>query len=206
MEALNDADLRAAVAAECCELADVLDGLTDAEWDTPTLCSGWRVREVAAHMTMPVRYSSARFIFELVKARGKFNRMADRCARHDASLPTADLVSALRSEVMHAWTPPGGGHEGALIHSVVHGLDMTVPLGVERTVPETRIRVVLEGLAAPKTMKFFGAELAGSELRADDIDWQLGAGTPVAGRAQDLALFLAGRTLPAGRLRGGPFG
>lgn len=50
-------------------------------WDEPSLCSGWRVREVAAHMSRGVRYSLPRVAAELVKARGSLNRMTDRCAR-----------------------------------------------------------------------------------------------------------------------------
>lgn len=58
-------DLQAAVAAEFTRLADVLDGLADVAWDTPSLCAGWRVREVVAHMTMAVRYAPPEFYAEL---------------------------------------------------------------------------------------------------------------------------------------------
>ncbi|HEY3703360.1 MAG TPA: hypothetical protein VGL32_13945, partial [Acidimicrobiales bacterium] len=99
---------------------------------------------------------------------------------------------------------PGGGFEGALTHDVIHGLDITVPLAVDRQVPEERLRIVLEAVTMPKSLKFFASDLEGIELRADDIDWSFGSGAPVFGRAQDLALVLSGRTLPAGRLRGQP--
>lgn len=32
-------------------LADDLRGLTDAQWDTPSLCHRWTVREVVAHQS-----------------------------------------------------------------------------------------------------------------------------------------------------------
>jgi uncharacterized protein (TIGR03083 family) len=200
----GDADIRQAIGSECRDLADVLDGLPSPSWDAQTLCDGWRVREVAAHMTMPIRYSKARFVIEVVKARGNFNRMADRCARRDAALHTGELVAALRDEDMRSWKPPGGGYVGALIHCVIHGLDVTVALGIGRRVPEDRIRIVLEGVTKPKSLKFFGVDLTGVELRGDDIDWTFGSGTPVSGTAQDLALVLCGRRLPEGRLQGGP--
>ena len=66
------------------------------------------------------------------------------------------------------------------------------------------LRIVLDSLAQPKTLGFFGTDLTGVQLSADDIDWSCGAGTRVSGLAQDLALILAGRKLPAGRLRGAP--
>jgi uncharacterized protein (TIGR03083 family) len=198
-----DSDLREAIAAERRELADVVTGLPTHMWDTPTLCTGWRVREVVAHTTMPFRYSGRKFALELLKARGNFNLMADRCARRDAaSLSIGELAGALKDNANYPWKPPGGGFKGALTHEVVHGLDYTVPLGIDRKVPEDRLRVVLQNLCTPRAAKFFGVDLLGVELRADDIDWSLGSGTPVSGAARDLALVLCGRRLPTGRLQG----
>ncbi|WP_206061298.1 hypothetical protein [Nonomuraea basaltis] len=42
----------------------------------------------------------------------------------------------------------------------------------------------------------------GVELRADDLDWSLGSGTPLTGAAQDLLLVAYGRKLPPGHLHG----
>jgi hypothetical protein len=152
---------------------------------------------------MPFRYSIPQSMVELLKARGNFNKMADRCARRDAaSLPAGELAAALGDNASHPWKPPGGGFEGALTHDVVHGLDFTVPLGIDRKIPEDRLRIVLRGLSTSKRLKFFGVDLRGIELRADDTDWSLGSGTPVSGTAQDLVLVLCGRRLPTGRLRG----
>jgi len=120
--------LRDEIGAERAELAAVLSGLPDRSWDAPTLCAGWRVREVVAHLTMLYRYSPARFLLELARSAGRFDRMADRCARRDGAAAPSELV----------------------------------------------------------------APMAG------------GSGVLVSGAAQDLALAICGRRLPAGRLRGGP--
>lgn len=198
----DEATVRAAVAAERRDLADVLAALPSEAWAAPTLCEGWRVKEVVAHITMPFRYSAPRFIVEMLKSRGSFNRMADRCAKQDASsLSTDDLLLSLRDNEHHPWKPPGAGFEGALSHDVIHGMDMTVALGLDRVVPEDRIRIVIDSLS-PKSVKFFGVDLGGIELRADDIDWSYGEGSPLTGKAQDLLLVLCGRKLPAGRLHG----
>jgi len=71
-------------------------------------------------------------------------------------------------------------------------------------VPDDRLRVVLPNLAAPRSLGFFGVDLAGTELRASDTGWTFGSGTPVTGTAQELALFLCGRKLLPGRLAGVP--
>jgi uncharacterized protein (TIGR03083 family) len=192
------------IAAERRELAAVLDGLTPDEWSSTTLCAGWRVAEVVAHMTMPFRFSTGRFVCEMVKSAGRFNRMADRVARQEAAELSRDvLVASLRDNAGHPWQPPGGGPEGALSHDVIHGLDITTALGLDRRVPLDRVEVVLVGVK-PKQVKYFGTDLTGVCLRADDLDWSYGSGTPVTGLAQDLLLVLCNRRLPVGRLRGEP--
>jgi uncharacterized protein (TIGR03083 family) len=191
------------IAAQRGELAGVLDALPAGRWDEPTLCAGWRVREVVAHVTMPFRYSGRRFVLELARSRGKFNEMADRVALRDAArMPPAELAAAVRSNIGHPWRPPGGGFEGALAHDVIHALDIAVPLGLAFAIPEERLRRVLPASANDKTVMFFGVDLAGIEFRARDLDWSLGAGPPLTGAAADLLLAMCGRKLPAGRLSG----
>lgn len=196
-------EIRNAIAAEREELAATLRGLSERDWDRETLCEGWRVREVVAHMTMAYRYSLPRFLLGMVKARGNFDAMADRAARHDAAVMTADaLAASMANNARHPWKPPGGGYEGALTHDVIHGLDITLPLGLGRKVPQDRLRIVLEGLQADKARKYFGVDLSGIELRAVDMDWSFGSGATLRGSAQDLALVVCGRKLPKGSLEG----
>jgi uncharacterized protein (TIGR03083 family) len=202
--AVTDTRLASLVAAERRELAAVLSGLPDQSWNAPTLCAGWRVREVVAHMTMLYRYSTARFVAELARSGGRFDRMADRRARKDGAGSTSELVSSMAESAVSVRVPRGVGYEGALIHDVIHGLDVSVPLGLERAVPQETLQAVLAGVTKPKSLQHFGAELDGIQLRAEDLDWSFGSGTQVSGAAQDLALVLCGRLLPAGRLRGGP--
>lgn len=182
----------------------MLAGLTDEQWNAPSLCAGWRVREVAAHMTMGFRYSLPQWARELAAARGNINRMADRCARKDAAaFSPAELTAFLGENAEHPWKPPVGGYGMALAHDVVHGLDITVALGLDRRVPEDRLRVVLGGITA-RSVKFFGTDITGVAFRATDLDWSFGTGTPVSGAAQDLLPALFGRKLPADRLQGEP--
>ncbi|ARH94731.1 MULTISPECIES: maleylpyruvate isomerase family mycothiol-dependent enzyme [Streptomyces] len=197
-------DLTTVIAAERRELADLLDGLPDEQWDAPTLCAGWRVREVAAHMSMGFRYSFPKVAAELVRAGGSLHRMTDRLARRDAAAASPrQLAGFLRDNAHHPWTPPVGGLASALGHDVVHGLDITVALGHDRRVPEDRLRVLLEHVTA-RSARFFGADLAGIQLRATDLDWSFGTGTPLTGTGADLLLVAFGRKLPAGRLHGEP--
>ena len=194
-------DPRPAVAAEFLALADLLGALPDAAWDTPSLCAGWRVREVVAHMTMAVRYPPAEFGALLRDCGGDFTRLSNMVASRDATLPRGTLESNLRDEAMHRWAPPGGGYPGALNHVVIHGLDITVPLGVPRLSPAETMLFVLDDLTRGGTHAHFGFDLTGLSLQATDLGWTFGSGTPVRGAAEDLALLICGRTLPPGRIQ-----
>ncbi|WP_058041152.1 maleylpyruvate isomerase family mycothiol-dependent enzyme [Streptomyces roseifaciens] len=197
-------EVRAAIAAERRELAGLLDTLRTDQWNEQSLCAGWRVREVAAHMSMGFRLSLPVTLGELVKARGNLHRMTDRVARRDAAAhSTTALAAFLRDNADHPWTPPVGGFAAALGHDVVHGLDITVALGLDRRIPEDRLHILLDEIR-PSSLKFFGADLDGVRLCAEDLDWSYGSGSPVYGIAQDLLLLAYGRRLPEGRLRGEP--
>ncbi len=200
MDPTTDIDLQSAVTAEFLALADLLDQLPDSGWDIPSLCEGWRVREVVAHLTMPVRYSPEQFGAQLRDCGGDFTRLSNVVADRDAALPVSTLLADLRDGVMHQWTPPGGGQAGALNHVVIHGLDITVPLGASRRPPDPSIRSVLDNLTQGGTHAHFGFDLDGLRLETTDMDWAFGSGTPVRGAAGDLALLVCGRTLPPGRI------
>jgi uncharacterized protein (TIGR03083 family) len=195
--------LRDMIAAERSELADVLADLPETAWDAATLCDGWRVREVVAHMTMPFRYSAERFGMEMAESRGDFTAMSDRLAKRDAeAISAAELAAVLHDNAEHPWQPPGGAPEAPLTHDVIHGLDFTFPLGLGRMVPADRIKLVLDAVTSPAALSHFDVDLAGIRLVADDLDWSYGAGEPLSGPAQNLLLAIAGRKLPRGALRG----
>ncbi len=218
---MTTTDLMPTVTAERRAFGDVLEGLRESDWDAPSLCAGWRVREVVAHMTMPFRtsplrfvtglararfsfdrYAAPRFLAEMVRSRGNFGRMADRVAHRDAQAPIGTLLEGWRTNENHPWKPPGGGRKGALTHDVVHGLDITIPLGIEHPVSEPALRVVLAHATTPLSLKHSALDLTGIRLEADDLDWSLGDGEPLRGRARHLLMVLMDRRLPAELLTG----
>lgn len=138
---------------------------------------------MVAHLTMPARLTPEQFGAELAAAGGDFTVLSDTVATRDADLPPADLLAQLRSPVLHAWQPPGGGAAGALSHAVIHALDVTLPLGVGPVAPAAAVDAVLELLVASQGTWF------GVDPSADDRS---------ASSGERVAL-LAGRTLPDGR-------
>lgn len=189
---LSDDDLQAMVGADYLALGDLLEALPPSRWDTPSLCEGWRVREVVAHLTMPARYGEAEFMAELKECDFDFGRLSNRIADRDAQLPIPTLVSNVRSDVLQGWQPPGGGAMGALNHVVIHGLDISVPLGVQRRSPDATIRVILDSLAGDGAERF-GVDISEVALSATDLDWSAGTGTRRSGSAEDLVLYMSGR-------------
>ncbi|MHB8465847.1 MAG: maleylpyruvate isomerase family mycothiol-dependent enzyme [Acidimicrobiales bacterium] len=200
----DDADLQPAVADNFLALADLLDSISDAQWDTASLCEGWRIREVIAHLTMAARYSEEAFTAELRDCDFDFTRLSSRIATRDASLPAGELVATLRADFMHCWTPPAGGYHGALNHVVIHGLDVTVPLEAPRLPTDQAMVVVLDDLTKSGGHAHFGVEVDRRSLQATDLNWAYGAGTSLRGTAADLALVLCGRRPPHADLDGEP--
>lgn len=176
----------------------MLDRLTPAQWDMPSLCAGWRIREVVAHITMPDRHSALSIVGALLRARGRFDVAADRVARRDtAEQPAGQLLDALRHNVAHRWKPPGGGQSGALSHDVIHGLDITEALGIDPVSPPSRLAIVL---ADPSLNRAFHVDLDGYRLEATDTEHSVGTGTPPRMPAREL-LLIRTRRRPLSRKR-----
>ena len=179
-------------------LAGLLASGPAGTWDEPSLCTGWQVRHVVAHVTMPVRLTPQLFGAEMAAAGGDFARLSDSVAARDASRPVADHLAALRSPVLHGWQPPGGGVAGALSHAVIHSLDVTVALGSPPVAPVEAVVAVLDQLTAADGA-IFGLDLTGVRLVATDTAWSWGDGETVRADGGSLVALLSGRTLPDGR-------
>lgn len=191
-------DLQSWVAQTYLRFADLLMAMPLDTWDRPSLCDKWQVRNVIAHVTMPVRLTPEQFRTELAAAGGDFTVLSDTAATRDASLPVDTLLDQLRSRRLHAWQPPGGGAAGALSHAVIHSLDVTVALGRPAVAPAEAVTAVLDQLTAAQG-SWFGVDLTDVRLEADDDDWSWGSGRPVRADSGSLVALVSGRALPDGR-------
>lgn len=182
------------VAIERRRLADTLEGLSDVQWTAPSLCSGWRVREVAAHLVWPTETPLPKILLQLALAGFDFAKVADRAAKAD-DRSGADLIAALRRNADSRFKPPGMGPEAPLTDVVVHGLDIRMPLDLDTTVSEVAAPIVLGFLLSPAATKGFIAKgrTAGLRFETTDLDWSAGTGPTVRGTTEHLILALAGR-------------
>src|SRR4051794_41529528 len=86
----------ASIDAERSSLADLLDDLGEEEWVHPSLCDGWRVRDVAAHLTLAtagVRDMAG----PAGRGRGDFDRVGDGSAVRPGAAPTGGVGAAVRA-------------------------------------------------------------------------------------------------------------
>jgi uncharacterized protein (TIGR03083 family) len=173
------------------DLADFLETLTTDQWDTPSLCAGWTVRDVGVHLTQSAA-SWPRMAWEAVRSGFRFNEMAARAAREDHSTP-AEIVATMRGMVGGRRRPPGTAVADPLMDTLVHGQDIAIPLGIDRKIPVEPAVVAAERLWAMGFPFHTRKRFPGVELVADDADFRVGSGDRVSGAMSDILLALAGR-------------
>lgn len=189
----------ALVAAERLSLADLLDDLTPDQWETPSLCTQWRVRDVAAHLAMTP--AGAPGVGEMARAllRTRGHLWAAGCdvAVAYAHRPTARLVDELRSSAGSRTKPVFVTSENILLDLVVHGQDIAIPLGRDRVVPPAAGEVALHRSWTMGWPFHAQRQLSGVRLRSEDCEWSGGSGPEVYGGAADLLLLMTARTTTA---------
>ena len=198
-------DVFGLIAAERRTTADFLDGLDEAQWETPSLCTAWTVREVAAHLVMPFQMSKLTLLGKMVTYRGNFDRLSEDFARTTARQPTGWLASTLRDNAGHRFTPPTLGPEAPLTDVVVHTLDMRVPVGAGSDgMQPAAFDTVLAFLMTPKATRGFvpKGRTAGLSFTSADTGWAAGDGPAVRGPAASLALAITGRRVGLEALEG----
>ncbi|MGD9986949.1 maleylpyruvate isomerase family mycothiol-dependent enzyme [Pseudonocardia sp.] len=183
----------AAVSAERRRLADHVAVLTDAQLASRSLCTEWTVRDVLAHLTTTTRLTVPLLLGAAIRARGSFDRMeVDLAARRAAAFTTGQLVAQLRESAGSSRRFPGSSPMDPLMDLVIHGQDISRPLGVPYASPPEVVTASLDHVAANKLMGG-PKRLAGVRLVSSDSGWTHGEGAEVRGADVDLLLVASGR-------------
>lgn len=200
-------ELWAVVDGERAGLSALFAGLTDEEWERPSLCAGWRIKDVAAHLAL-AHTGPGRAAVDLVRAGGSLPRMIrDSARRHAAAASQARIAAQIAGMAGSRRTAPGVGPVEPLLDVLVHGQDVAVPLGRHRAMPVGAARAVATRVWTmpwPMSTTFSArSRLRGLRLRATDTEWSAGRGELVEGPIAALLLLLTGRTgIAVDRLRG----
>ena len=176
------------------ELAALLGGLNSEQWMAQSLCDGWRVRDVAAHLTHSHMHP-VRAIVEAAKSGFRFDSMIRRLGREDRR-SQAQIATALRGMAGSRKRVPGTSVQQPLIELLVHGQDITVPLGIDWPMPLDGAREAaqkLHGMTFPLNGQ---RHLAGVRLVATDVEFAAGEGREVHVPIGDIVMILAGRAQP----------
>ena len=200
---MQDDDYWSRVATLRLRIADLLEALEPAEWERGSLCEGWRVRDVAGHLSLVPTVTTGQLLAAGPRNAFDLNRINTHFARRYGRLPTTELVDRIRHHAGTRRTAMILDTRNSLFDLVVHAQDITRPLGRGFAVDPEDARL---GLARVWAMGFpFNARrrLAGLTLTATDTDWSVGEGPEVRGDALSLLMALTGRAdVVADRLDG----
>lgn len=208
----TDADaLWAGINDQRARTAATLEGLTPDQWEHPSLCEGWTVRHVAAHLTM--QQQRVRDALGFIR---RNPRMLRSLAMNDfireagilqaQALSTEEIVASIRSGIGSRRHNPGVTPLETLTDILVHSQDIAIPLGVDLPMLPS-----LSALAATRRWDTRNTWLAsvnrrlpldGYRLTATDTDWRRGQGPELAGPIGAILLLLTGRTAALEQLAG----
>jgi uncharacterized protein (TIGR03083 family) len=180
------------IRAEREALADDLDGLTEEQWSTPSLCDEWTVRDVLAHMTATTRISAATFFPKLIASGFSLKRMQTRDIAVERGASPGETLSRFRSRVGSTTHPPGPA-DTWLGETIVHAEDIRRPLGITRAYPPDAAAQVADFYKGSNLIIGAKRRIASVRLRATDADWSAGDGPEVAGPIVSLVMAMTGR-------------
>ena len=185
--------IHAATAQERRRIADLIDDLDEAQLATPSLCAGWDVKTVAAHLvsflvegTLSVTWLGAR--------RGSPDRAIDELARRRAQRPAAEIAASLRDLADHRYWRPPPQAPGLLAEVLAHSGDIRIPLGLPFEPDPQPTAIALDFLTGPVPIGLVPlGRLRGIRLQATDIDRTWGKGQEIRGRSAELLMAAVGR-------------
>jgi uncharacterized protein (TIGR03083 family) len=174
------------------EFASFLDGLTPQQWNSPTLCDKWTVREVAVHTVSYDELTTGGLVDRFLKGRLNTDRINAIGVADYADRSADEIVALIRAHTEPHGLTGGFGGKIALTDGMIHQQDIRRSLGLPRTIPSERLRTALDFARFAPTIR--GAWRArGVRLVATDLPWSHGRGPEVRGSGEALLMAMAGR-------------
>ncbi|MGY2075614.1 maleylpyruvate isomerase family mycothiol-dependent enzyme [Blastococcus sp. SYSU DS0828] len=194
-------DLLDLARAEREDLRALLVGLAPEQWAAPSLCEGWSVRDVVAHVLSYEELGTRQLAERFLRGRFTVDRTNAVGLREYGTRTPAELVRLLDDHLTPSGLTAGMGGAIALTDEMIHQQDIRRPLGVPRSIPAERVVPALRtALFAPTLLGVL--RVRGVRLVATDVDWTFGRGPEVTGTAEALLMTVAGRRGVVGELSG----
>ncbi|MDQ6670452.1 MAG: maleylpyruvate isomerase family mycothiol-dependent enzyme [Chloroflexota bacterium] len=185
-------DVWGTIHAERKALAADLEGLTEAQWATPSLCANWTVRDVLAHMTATARMGPPQFIARFVTSGFNFQAMQSKDIAAERGRFAAEALTRFTT-VLNSSKHPPGPTDSWLGEVIVHSEDIRRPLAIKHAYPTDAAVQVADFYKKSNLLIGAKTRIAGLRLRASDTDWSHGDGPEVSGPIISLVLAMTGR-------------
>jgi uncharacterized protein (TIGR03083 family) len=198
---VSNVNVRNMVRDERADLARFLASLSPLQWEAPTLCERWRVRDVVAHVISYDDLSAHELLARAIQGRLRSSQINAIVMAPYAMRTPSQLLDLLTEHVSPRGLPGMLGGRVGLVETLVHHQDIRRGLGQPRTIPAERLRPALRtALIAPDVGSL--RALRGVRLVATDLRFAAGAGLQVRGPAEALLMVIAGRPQAVSELSG----
>jgi uncharacterized protein (TIGR03083 family) len=185
-------DVRRLAADERADLAEFLATLTPQQWQAPTLCTRWRVRDVVAHVISYDNLGARALLGVATRARFRPARINDTALRRYNQHTPQQLLALLAGNLQPSGQPAALGGRAGLVETLIHHQDIRRALGQPRVIPAERLRPALRtALIAPDIAQLW--PLRGVRLVATDLRFSFGIGLRAEGPAEAILMTIAGR-------------
>jgi uncharacterized protein (TIGR03083 family) len=175
-------------------LVNTLKSLTPEQWDAPSLCDGWRVRDVAGHMVTGLEMSLPTVLLKTARAGFNINKASAKAGVETGSQPTEQLIKVFESTNELTGFAKVLGYAKLVPDVTIHHEDIRRAIGLApHMVPAERMKFALSQLRKDTGPLKAKKRTKGLRFVATDVDWAEGEGPEVRGPAISLLLAMGGR-------------
>lgn len=194
-------DLWALIHTERAKLAEDLDNLSGEQWQHGTLCTGWTVEQVLAHLTAAASTNQRQWMRSMISARFRPDVHNQRRVAEHLGFTPAQTLQGFRA-VINSTTAPSAHTAAYLGEVLVHAQDIRQPLGLARTPAPEALDPVAEFFASRDFAVPSKTYAEGLQLRSTDSTFNAGYGFLVTGPVLALVMSMAGRAAYLDQLAG----
>jgi len=185
-------DIWPIIASERKALAADLEGLSEEQWNTRSLCSEWTVRDVLGHMTGTAKLSPGGFFAGLVSSGFSLTKKQAKDIARETQGGGAATLAHFKEIEQSRKHPPGPG-DTWLGEVLVHAEDIRKPLGIAHDYPVSAVAQAADFYKRSNLLIGAKKRISGLTLRATDTDWSTGSGPEVSGPMISLLMTMVGR-------------